>query len=121
MAALGHDVTRMRATAARDARLLEREHTQWSMPLSLLVRGALAYSTGEMASAVTHLTRAVEAFDRADMRLYAAAARRRLAAIASGDRAERLRRESDAYMSAEDIRNPASMTRLLAPALGEDA
>jgi tetratricopeptide (TPR) repeat protein/predicted Ser/Thr protein kinase len=115
MAVLGHDVAAMRATATRDARLLEREHTQWSMPLSLLVRGALAYSDGDIASATRHLTHAVEAFDRADMCLYAAAARRRLAAITGGDRADLLRRESDSYMAAEDIRNPASMTRLLAP------
>lgn len=120
MAALGQDVTRMRATASRDARLLEREHTQWSTPLSLLVRGALAYSGGQMTAAVTHLTLAVEAFDRADMRLYAAATRRRLGAITSGDRAEVLRRESDAYMAAEDIRNPAAMTRLLAPGFRDD-
>ena len=64
---------------------------------------------------MARLEAAVAAFDRADMRLYAAAARRRLAAITNGDRAEVLRGESDAYMAAEDIRNPASMTRLLAP------
>jgi hypothetical protein len=58
---------------------------------------------------------ATDAFDRADMRLYAAAARRRLAAITSGDRADLLRLESDAYIAAEDIRNPAAMTCLLAP------
>jgi hypothetical protein len=115
MAALGHDVDRMRATAARDARLLQREHTQWSTPLSLLVRSALAHAEGDHHAAVARLEAAVAAFDRADMRLYAAAARRRLAAITNGDRAEALRRESDAYMADEDIRNPASMTRLLAP------
>jgi|RhiMethySRZTD1v2_1073278.scaffolds.fasta_scaffold00880_4 eukaryotic-like serine/threonine-protein kinase len=115
MAALGHDVDRMHATAARDARLLQREHTQWSTPLSLLVRSALAHAEGGHDTAVARLEEAVAAFDRADMRLYAAAARRRLAAITNGDRAEALRRESDAYMADEDIRNPASMTRLLAP------
>jgi hypothetical protein len=121
MAARGHDVSRMRATAARDARLLEREHTQWSTPLALLVRGALAYSAGDVAAAATHLAQSIEAFDRADMRLYAAAARRRLVALTTGDRAEALRRESDTYMAAEDIRNPLAITRLLAPGFPETA
>jgi hypothetical protein len=121
MAAIGHDVNRMRATAARDARLLEREHTQWSTPLALLVRGALAYSAGDVAAAATHLAQSIDAFDRADMRLYAAAARRRLVALTTGDRAEALRRESDTYMAAEDIRNPLAITRLLAPGFPETA
>lgn len=119
MAALGHDVRRMRATAAEDARLLAREGTQWSVPLALLVRAGLAHAEGDVAAATARLENAVAAFDRADMRLYAAAARRRLAAMVDGDRRLALLRESDAYMTAEDIRNPAFMTRLLATGFGD--
>jgi eukaryotic-like serine/threonine-protein kinase len=68
---------------------------------------------------VARLEEAVAAFDRADMRLYAAAARRRLARLLDGDRRDELVRESDAYMAAEDIRNPQAMTRLLAPGFPE--
>ena len=115
MAARGHDVTGMRATAARDARTLERVGTQWSIPLGLLVRAALASSHGDVTGAAARLEGAVAAFDRADMRLYAAAARRRLAGLVDGGRRDTLMHESDAYMAAEDIRNPASMARLLVP------
>jgi hypothetical protein len=120
MSRLGHDVRRMRATAERDAQVLAREGTQWSTPLSLLVRAALAHADGDLESASAQLLQAVDAFDRADMRLYAAVARRRLAPLMAADRCDALTRESDAYMVAEDIRNPVAMTRLLAPGFPDE-
>ena len=61
----------------------------------------------------------MEVFAAGDMQLYAAVARRRLAALVGGDRGRELRRESDAYMTAQDVRNPAAMSRLIAPGLPE--
>jgi len=116
MAARGHDRTRMRAIAASDARVLERVCTQWSIPLALLVRAALAYADGDANGAAARLEQAVAAFDRADMRLYAAAARRQLAALVDEPRRSEVMRESNAYMTSEDIRNPTAITRLLVPA-----
>ena len=49
------------------------------------------------------------------MQLYAAVARRRLAGLVGGDRGQSLRREADEWMASQEIRNPAAMTRLLAP------
>lgn len=106
----------MRAIAASDARVLERVCTQWSIPLALLVRAALAYADGDANGAAARLEQAVAAFDRADMRLYAAAARRQLAALVDEPRRSEVMRESNAYMTSEDIRNPTAITRLLVPA-----
>ena len=58
---------------------------------------------------------AVTACERADMKLYAAVARRRLGMLQADDRGRALVREADAFMAAQGIRNPARMTRLIAP------
>jgi hypothetical protein len=64
---------------------------------------------------VTRLTAAADAFGRADMQLYEAVVRRRLAAVVGGDKGRALKREADEWMAAQEIRNPPSITRFLAP------
>ncbi len=119
MASEGRDVRRMRAVATRGAARLARENTPWSVPMSRLVAATVAHLEGHEAAAIEALTGAVEVFAAGDMQLYAAVARRRLAALVGGDRGRELRRESDAYMTAQDVRNPAAMSRLIAPGLPE--
>jgi hypothetical protein len=60
------------------------------------------------------LTDAVGIFDRADMKLYAAGARRRLGEV-RGEHGGGLLREAEEWMTAQGIRNPRSMTRMIAP------
>jgi hypothetical protein len=115
MAAGGHDARRMRAVAARDATRIAREDMPWSNPLAMLVLATLAYLDGEESAAAAQLGDAVDAFASAEMHLYAAAARRRLATLVGGERGRVMRAQADEWMAAQEIRNPCAMTRLLAP------
>ena len=54
------------------------------------------------------------------MQLYAAVTRRRLAGLVKGDGGRELRRQSDEWMAAQDVRNPALLTRMLAPGFPDD-
>jgi hypothetical protein len=49
------------------------------------------------------------------MRLYAAAARRRLGRLIGGDAGKALLVEADTWMASQGIKNPARMTAMLAP------
>jgi hypothetical protein len=50
-----------------------------------------------------------------DMRLRAMAARRRLGQSVGGDRGRELIAEADEWMRSQEIKNPALLTRMLAP------
>ena len=119
LAAAGHDAPRMRGVAAQNITRLERENMPWSSAIALLMRAALAHLDGDSRAAADRLTNAVEAFSQADMQLYAAVARRRLAGLLGADRGRSLQREADDWMASQEIRNPAAMTRLLAPGFPE--
>ena len=87
----------------------------WSNPLSLLVGAAADWQDRRPDRAAQALQRAVDGFDGADMPLYAAAARRRLGAIVQGDRGRELLREAEVWSADQEVKNPALMTRMLAP------
>ena len=53
--------------------------------------------------------------DAAGLRLYAAAARRRLGELVAGDEGHRLVEQADAWMKVQNVRRPDRMTALLAP------
>lgn len=96
--------------ALRAARRLAAERIPWSDGFSHLVRAGLACLEGNGPCAEQRLTDAIGCFDLADMKLYAAAARRRLAALRGArDNA------ADAWMASQGIANPQAMTRMLAP------
>jgi hypothetical protein len=61
------------------------------------------------------LSEAVQSFERAEMQLHAAAARRRLGEKLRDERGSQLVAEADAWMKAQKIKNPEAMTRMLAP------
>ena len=115
MAAAGQDAAGMRAIAARDAGRIERERMPWSNPFARVIRATIAHQEGRTRDAADGLADAIDGFDAADMRLYAAVARRRLGTLVGGDRGRALERDVEAWMAAEDIRNPAAITRLIAP------
>ena len=58
---------------------------------------------------------AVDRFDRADMQLYAAVARRRLGTLQDGAGGRELKRRAEEWMAGQGIKNPVAMTRMLAP------
>lgn len=119
MAAAGEDAARMRAIATRNAARIERENMPWSNPFARLIRATVAHQEGRAEAAAEGLAAAIDGFDAVDMRLYAAVCRRRLAAIAGGDRGRALGRDAEDWMAAEAIRNPAAMSRFVAPGLPE--
>jgi hypothetical protein len=115
MASEGQQVRRMRDAATVAARRLAREKTPWSVPMSRLVGATVAHLERNDDAAVERLTGALDAFEAADMRLYAAVTRRRLGTLVGGERGRALRRQAEDWMAAEEIRNPDAMSRLVAP------
>jgi len=115
MAAAGHDSHRFLAVARAEARSIAREQTPWGDPLADLVSATAAYLEGDAVLAEARLARAADGLDRADMQLHAAAARQRLGALLGADRGRALTDRASDWMAAQQLRNPAHMTRLIAP------
>jgi hypothetical protein len=64
---------------------------------------------------VSLLAKAECGFDRADMALYAEAARRTKGEVLGGDEGRALVYASDSWMTSQNIKNPARLTAMLAP------
>jgi hypothetical protein len=112
-------VTHFLPVARRCARRIAREHVAWATPIAGLLRSGIASIEGKRTTALTLLQEAAEQFDRVDMKLYAAVARRRLAELQNGDEGRDLGRRADAWMALQQIKNPAAFTRMLAPGFPE--
>ena len=116
MAAAHGRVRRFLAVARDGAQGIARERMPWSDPIALLVKAGVADLEGEEALAVRCLDDAIDRFDQADMKLYAAVARRRIGALwHDEERGRELSQQADEWMAAQNIKNPTSMTRMLAP------
>ncbi len=101
--------------AERDARALQRERSAISVALASLVRAALAATGGAEARAAALLRDAISGFDVADMKLHAAAARRRLGTLLGGEEGRTLASASDAWMASEGVKNPERLVAMIAP------
>jgi hypothetical protein len=97
------------------ARRMEKVNMSWSKPYATLLRAAVAQQRNDDGKATRLLSEAVQIFERADMRLYAAAARRRLGEKLGGERGQQLIIEADAWMTGQKIKNPEALVRMLAP------
>jgi hypothetical protein len=117
--AAGEERDRMRRSALRDIRRLERERVPWACAFAQLLRATVAHLDGDPDGAVAGLSHAVDAFSVADMQLYAAVSRRRLGLLVGGTSGEALRLEANHWMSAQEIRNPDAMARLIAPGFSD--
>jgi hypothetical protein len=106
---------RFLSVARAAARCIARERRPWSDPIALLLRAGIAYVQGRTPLALSCLHGAAERFDRADMKLYAAVARRRIGALQDDAPGRELRRQAEEWMAAQHIKNPVCMTRMLAP------
>ncbi len=98
--------------AKADGRRLARENSLFAPPMAELTWAAVAVIEGRSRQGEEHLRRAIEGFDAAGMRQYAAAARRRLGALAAD---ASLSEEALRAMEAEGIRDIDRWTRMLAP------
>jgi hypothetical protein len=86
----------------------------WSDGFALLLDAAVAYQNGGAELAEQRLAEAGDAFDRVDMKLYWAGARRRLGLL-QGELGHDLVQSAEAWMASQAIRNPQAMTRMVAP------
>jgi hypothetical protein len=87
----------------------------WANPLAQLIRAGIAALRGSQTDALALLADAEEGFTRAEMNLYAAAARRRRGQLLGGQDGQARLVEADAWMTGQDIRNPARLAAMLAP------
>lgn len=115
MAAAGEDPAGMRLIALKEAARIEREHTPWAHPHAAFARAAVAHQRGDVDGAVKGLATAIDGYEAADMRLYAAGCRHRLGALVGGSRGEELHAKANRWMADQDVRNPTAMARFAAP------
>ncbi|HEY6359514.1 MAG TPA: AAA family ATPase, partial [Vicinamibacterales bacterium] len=101
------------------ARRIASERMPWSDPIGLLLEAAIAHLEGRTPLAVRHLHDAAVRFDGADMKLYAAVVGRRIGELRDDAPARELKRQAEDWMAAQGIRNPAAMTRTLAPGFAD--
>jgi serine/threonine protein kinase len=115
MAARGADVKRHLSAAEADAKKLEGERMAWGEPHASLLRSSIAAARGDDRAAVRCARAALRGYERADMALYAAAARRRLGELVGGDEGRAFENASVLWMTEQGIRRPERMTAMLAP------
>jgi tetratricopeptide (TPR) repeat protein len=111
----GPDRAQLLREAERDASALEGEKMAWATPLARLVRAGVAAVRGETSEAAALAERAAIAFDAADMKLYAAAARHRRGALLGGSDGQALVAASEAFLVEQQVQAPARMLAMLAP------
>jgi hypothetical protein len=105
--------------AAADARRLGRERAAWAQALGRLIEAGVAHGRQDAAGAARLLEDAAARLDAVAMRLYAAAARRRLGRL-RGAAGKGLADEAEAWMRSQKVANPARMTALLAPGFPDE-
>ena len=115
MAAGNRGSRRFLSVARAGARRIARERRPWSDPIALLLRAGIAYLEGSTPLALRYLHDAADQFERADMSLYAAVARRRIGVLQDDAAGSELQRQADEWMARQCIKNPAGMTRVMAP------
>ena len=113
----GRDAGKLRL-AEKMARKIDKVNMSWSKPFALLVRATVAYQRAA-GNATSLLSESVQSFERADMHLYAAAARWRLGERLGDERGKELIAEAKAWMESQKIKNPEAMMRMLAPGFKE--
>lgn len=101
--------------ARRCAAAIEREETLWGATLASLIRAGVARLGGDLGRCVAHLRVAVSGFERAEMKLHAAAAREALGSMLPGDEGAALRSSARAVFAEQGARRVDRMMRLLAP------
>jgi hypothetical protein len=106
---------RLLKTAEADARRIRRENMDWSNPLAQLMHAGVSAARGNRTDATDLFRQAAEGFDKAQMALYAAAARRRRGELLGGADGQRMFAEADEWMIGQKVRNPARMAAMVAP------
>jgi Cdc6-like AAA superfamily ATPase len=101
--------------AAKDARRIAGEKMPYTDPMAWLLNAGIASLRGDPETAITKLRLAVDGFEKAELALHAAAARRRLGQLVGGPEGEELVSAANTWMTRQGIMNPTAMTALYAP------
>ncbi len=109
-----HEPARL-AVAERMAQKIAKEKMAWALPWVSLLKAAITHQRGDTKETLNQLNEAIDGFERQDMGLYAAAARRRLGELTQGERGQELVAEADAWMRNQKIVKPSLMVNMLAP------
>ena len=115
VAATGIETRRFLNVARQSTRRIARERMPWSDSIASLLTAAIAHVEHRPDTARQHLAAALQGFERADMKLYAAVARRCLGQLMDGPSSVKYLREADEWMATQDIVKPSCMTQLIAP------
>ncbi len=115
MAARAADPGPFLAVAERDVRRLEPEQVPYPDALARLLRAGLAAVRRDHDATVSLLREAVDGLEAVEMRLYAAAARRRLGELVGGDEGRALIGQADAWLAAQGVRDAGRMAAMLTP------
>lgn len=107
--------TALRASAARDAKRIERTGMAWCRPLATLVRAAIASGSGDALGAATLFAKAERGLDEHGMALFASAALRRRGELIGKAEGRELVESAGARMTSEGVRNPMRMASMLVP------
>jgi serine/threonine protein kinase/tetratricopeptide (TPR) repeat protein len=100
--------------AEKMADKIAKVNMSWSKPFAALVRATVAHQRNE-SGADTLLSESIQGFERAEMKLHAAAARWRLGERRGNERGRQMIAEAIASMEEQKIKNPEAMMRMLAP------
>ncbi len=112
------DAQRLIEVAEHLANQIAKEAMKWADPLAALLQAGVANLRDDRQTTISLLSKASAGFDDADMKLYAAVARRRLGEITGGAEGQLLTGEADSWMLAQKIKAPVRITQMLAPGLG---
>lgn len=107
------------AAAAADARRIEKHSVSYAQALAELIHAGLAQQLGDESAALERLKHAEFQLQQSDLRLHAAAARRRLGQLIAGARGQELVRSCDEWMANQGIRNPARTANAIVPGFPE--
>ncbi|HEU4888347.1 MAG TPA: hypothetical protein VFV49_10700, partial [Thermoanaerobaculia bacterium] len=101
--------------AERAAKLIDRERTDWGLPMAELLRAGIDVRRRRKDAAIRRLEAAEDLFGAVDMNLHRAVAQRRRGELIGGSEGQALISASEAWMDAEGIRNPERLAYLYAP------
>ena len=114
-ATLGNSNTNaLLVSVERDAAKIERE-LEYGNAVALLIRAGVAAIKKKTSAAIKLLAQAEEAFNKLDMALHAAIARRRRGELIGKNEGQLLIQSADSWMKEQQIQNPARIAAVFAP------
>jgi eukaryotic-like serine/threonine-protein kinase len=99
----------------RDAAAIVKTQMEWALPLAQCVRAGVRSIHGDVDESRQLLREAVRNFEKAEMMLYAAIARRRLGTLTGGDEGAAMVTEADRWLRSQLVKIPERMAEVLAP------